>query len=892
MRRFKFLLSVCFLLPALAGLFKLFPLPAVSGQSGGLIAPTGVAASDGSYNNKIGISWDPIRGATRYQVFRSTLNDAATAVSIGTTVEGTLFDLAAVAGQSYFYWVRAENTSSMSSLSAADTGFRANGTPAALDPPNAPAGNPVTATKAALGKTLFWDEQLSSTRTVACGTCHVASNGGADPRSASPGARSTNPGPDGVSGTADDIQGSIGVPLALADGSYKSSANFGLKEQVTGRRSMSAINAAYLTLLFWDGRASQVFKDPLTQATVLAAGGALESQVLGPPVSDAEMGHTGRDWNDVAARVAAVKPLALSPAVPAALAAWIGGRSYPELFAEAFGAPVNPAEVTPVRIALAIASYERTLYSDRTPFDRGDLTAQEARGQQVFTQSDCNTCHTAPLFSHNEFENIGVRPATEDTGRFAITGRTDDLGRFRSPSLRNVELRAPYMHNGRFKTLEEVVDFYDRGGDFPGFSRNGRLRALRLSAQQKADLVAFLKRPLTDSRVAAETAPFDRPMLYAESMRVPQMIGMGIAGAGGQVPQVIAIEPPLLGNPRFTVGVYGALGGAQATLVIDQNDPGAGSSIPPTASLARITAPLSGAGAGNGYASATVAIPNDAALLGVTLFGRWFVVDAAATGGVAVTPAFKMTIFGTAPTIIPAFASVSAASFALGTVAAESILAGFGTNLAQTTAAAGSVPLPTTLGGVSVVVKDTTGIERLAPLFFVSPTQINYELPAGTALGEAAVTIKQGESPVAAGRLQIASVAPALFTADASGRGVPVATVLRVMADGSQSYEPIAQYNAATNRFDPLPIDLGAETDQLFLVAFGTGFRYRSALAAVNAAIGDLSAEVGFAGAQGSLVGVDQMNIRIPRSLAGRGNVDVVVRVDGKAANTVTLNIK
>ncbi len=887
MRRFKLLLNVGFLWLALAGVFRSLP---VSGQSDVLVAPTGVTASDGSYNHKIGVSWDAMRGATRYQVFRGAASAAASAVSIGTTVEAIFFDRTAVAGQSYFYWVRAENANAASGLSAPDTGFRGSGATVSIEPPSAPAGNPVTAAKAALGKTLFWDEQLSSTRTVACGTCHVASNGGSDPRSARLGAGSTHPGPDGLLGNADDIQGSVGAPPSLADGSYKTSAHFGLKEQVTGRRSMSAINAAYFTLLFWDGRASSVFKDPITGAVVLSAGGALESQALGPPVSEVEMAHTGRDWNDVAARVAASKPLALSPSIPAALAAWIGGRNYPELFAEAFGT----AGVTPVRIAMAIATYERTLYSDRTPFDLGDLTAEEIRGQQVFNQSDCLNCHIAPLFSHNEFENIGVRPATEDMGRFAITQRADDLGRFRAPSLRNVELRAPYMHNGRFKTLAEVVEFYDRGGDFPGISRT-RLRVLRLTAQQKSDLIAFLKRPLTDPRVAAETAPFDRPMLYTESMRVPQITGTGIAGAGGQVPQVIAIEPPLVGNPRFTVGVYAALGGAPATLVIDRTDPGAGPNIPISPSLARVTVMLAGAGAGNGYASATLTIPNDPALVGATLFGRWFVVDPSAPGGVAVTPAFKLTIFGTAVRAAPAFASVSAASFAMGTLAPESIVAGFGTNLAAATPGANTLPLPTTLGGVSVVVKDVLGVERLAPLFFVSPSQINYQLPAGTAIGEASVTVKrsgQDDRPVAAGLLQIAPVAPGLFLADGGRQGVPVATVLRVRADGSQSYEPVAQFNAATFRYELLPIDLGAGTDQVFVVAFGTGFRHRSALAAVTATIGGANAEVAFAGAQGSLVGVDQANIRIPRSLAGRDEVDVVLQADGKAANTVTLKIR
>nr|MDQ3012496.1 hypothetical protein [Acidobacteriota bacterium] len=155
------------------------------GQSGGLAAPTGVAASDGSYNNKVGVSWDAMRGATRYQVFRHTANDPAAAASLGTTVEAVFYDATAAAGQNYFYWVRAENAQGPSSLSAPDAGTRGSGAATGLNPPTAPAGNPVTATKSALGKTLFWDEQLSSTRTVACGTCHHAGNGGADARSIS-----------------------------------------------------------------------------------------------------------------------------------------------------------------------------------------------------------------------------------------------------------------------------------------------------------------------------------------------------------------------------------------------------------------------------------------------------------------------------------------------------------------------------------------------------------------------------------------------------------------------------------------------------------------------------------------------------------------------------------
>ena len=154
------------------------------------------------------------------------------------------------------------------------------GQPPRLNPPPEPAGNPVTTAKANLGKALFWDEQLSSTRTVACGTCHQGANGGADLRSATKKAQSTHPGLDGTFGTADDVIGSPGVPLNAANGTYQWSANYGLNPQVTGRRSMSAINAGYPNTLFWDGRATGVFRDPITNAIILDGGAALESQIL------------------------------------------------------------------------------------------------------------------------------------------------------------------------------------------------------------------------------------------------------------------------------------------------------------------------------------------------------------------------------------------------------------------------------------------------------------------------------------------------------------------------------------------------------------------------------------------------------------------------------------
>ncbi|OLE52429.1 MAG: hypothetical protein AUG51_18180 [Acidobacteria bacterium 13_1_20CM_3_53_8] len=266
MRTIKLSVVALFCLLSLLAISNNFiPALIVTGQTvdAALTAPTDVIASDNSYSNKVGITWDAVRGATTYSVLRNTVNDTASAISLGTTVAGSFFDTTAVTGQTYFYWVRAENGNTVSNLSAPDQGTRANGTIAGpvqpLNPPVAPAGNPVTATKAFLGKTLFWDEQLSSTRTVACGTCHFSTKGGSDIRAIINNARSTNPGADGLFGTADDVYASPGVVSNNSDGTFNLSPVYGFREQVTGRKSRSYIDAAYSDSLFWDGRATQVF---------------------------------------------------------------------------------------------------------------------------------------------------------------------------------------------------------------------------------------------------------------------------------------------------------------------------------------------------------------------------------------------------------------------------------------------------------------------------------------------------------------------------------------------------------------------------------------------------------------------------------------------------------
>ena len=463
------------------------------------------------------------------------------------------------------------------------------------------------------------------------------------------------------------------------------------------------------------------------------------------------------------------------------------------------------------------------------------------------------------------------------------------MGAFRTPSLRNVALRAPYMHNGRLATLEEVVAFYNRGGDIdppPSF-----IKPRGLSAQQRSDLVAFLRNELTDPRVEAEAGPlFDRPMLYSESARVPEIMGSETAGSETQNPQVQAVEPPYAGNPSFTVGVFGAPAGAQAVLVIDDADPGAGPDIPASASFVRRSVALADDVGNGGYASLSLAIPNDPALIGSTLFGRWFV---EAGSGVSASPAFRMTVFGTArpPAAAPVLYSVSAASRALGFVAPESIVSGFGANLSAATESASSIPLPTTLAGVSVLIKDRTGREQSAPLFYVSPDRVKYQIPPGTAAGEATVSVRRDGNTLASGNLQVAPLAPALFAANGDGRGPAAAIALRVSSDSSRTYEPVAQFDQVQNSFVSVPIDLGPECDEVILILFATGIRFAGP-GDVTAKIGGLTSDVVFAGPQGELVGLDQVNVILRHSLAGRGQVDVFITVDGQTSNALRVNIQ
>lgn len=236
--------------------------------------------------------------------------------------------------------------------------------------------------------------------------------------------------------------------------------------------------------------------------------------------------------------------------------------------------------------------------------------------------------------------------------------------------------------------------------------------------------------------------------------------------------------------------------------------------------------------------------------------------------------------------------NVSAASFAASGLAVESIVAAFGSRLAVETRTAGSTPLPLELAGTRVLITDSNNVERAAPLFFVAPGQVNYMVPRGTATGPALVTIAAADGALSTGNITIADVAPALFTADASGKGLPTGLVLRVKTDGAQVYEALSRYDAAARRFEAVAINVSNAKEQVFAVLFGTGFRYRRAPQALRATVGGLEVPIVYAGAQGGLAGVDQVNLLLPSQLAGRGEAEIQLFVDGKAANAVRVQIR
>lgn len=345
-------------------------------------------------------------------------------------------------------------------------------TPLGLPSVPVPANNPMNDAKVALGNKLFNDKRFSATGEVSCSTCHDQSK-------------------------------------ALTDSPLKTSEGI---NKLTGTRNAPTVaNAAYFTRLFWDGRSPD-----------------LEDQAQHPFVNPVEMGLPDHE--------PILKIVRSDP-------------TYLELFQQAFGR--TGEQITMTEVKQAIAAFERTLIYGDSPFDRwyfgGDKSAiseSAARGFQVFlAEGRCVSCHTIEqdhaLFTDNRFHNIGIGinaiqndvprlagsflaakargidvdkavlsdKKTSELGRFAITDTLDDMGAFKTSTLRNIAVTAPYMHDGSLATLRDVVDHYNNGGvtnkdDPVNDFLSGGIRPLNLTEQQINDLIAFLE-SLTSPEFAA-----------------------------------------------------------------------------------------------------------------------------------------------------------------------------------------------------------------------------------------------------------------------------------------------------------------------------------------------------------------------------------------------------
>ncbi len=516
---------------------------------------------------------------------------------------------------------------------------------AALPAVPVPPQNPITESKRVLGKMLFWDEQVSTSNVVSCGTCHNPSRSGTDPRVA------RNLGVDAVLFTSDDILGSAGIIRSDSANNFVRDPIFDVSPQITIRAAAANVNAAFSPLLFWDGRTNGLFADPDTGAVLIPSGGALERQATSPPLNTVEMAHMSWNWPQLVAKLQRVKPLALATSVPADVeSARQLNPSYPALFQAAFG----DSQITTARIAMALATYQRTLISNQSPFDAfragnvNALTPQQRQGFTDFQASNCGVCHTASqdLFTDHSFRNIGLRPISEDTGRQAITGNFNDRGKFKTPSLRNVALKARYMHTGQFDNLNDVLAFYARAPGAPvqqTDNRDGVMDLiLPLTQQESQNIIVFLQ-ALTDPRVANGTFPFDHPLLFTERpLDQNVVLGGGVPGSGGLVPQVIVQSPSMIGNAEYRIGLTAALGSTTARLAVSRTPPSNGRI---TADWTLSEKTTSGVGSGMGVATEHWELNLVNAQPGEQLFVQWQVIDPAAPDGIALSSVAQLTFF-------------------------------------------------------------------------------------------------------------------------------------------------------------------------------------------------------------------------------------------------------
>jgi uncharacterized protein (TIGR03437 family) len=795
-----------------------------------------------------------------------------------------------------------------------------------------------------LGKALFWDLQVGSDGKIACASCHF--HAGADHRLNNqlsnsfgtfnpnyrltgadfPFHRKADPENQASQVLRESSQraGSAGmfarkfsalIPgLSTDEGADADDPIFrigGLNlRRVGDRNAPSVLNSVFYFRNFWDGRASEIFtgKTPFglsdTAAHVLSSAGgtlrseplrlnnsSLASQAVGPVLNVAEMSYDSRTWAHVGKKMLPLRPLANQRIAPddsvlgsyanAQLPGFARGTSYLDLVKAAFqpaywGSTAlvdesgNPAAYAPTErftqaeynfsmfFGLAIQAYESLLVSDDTPMDRfsdgqtGALNNAQLAGMRLFTgRTGCNACHAGAEFSLATHSGLasndplksgrdtgyfyaGVRPLSEDAGLGGPDGFGNPLsstfpndgspasarGRIKTPGLRNVEFTGPYFHNGGQSTLQQVMEFYNRGGDFPANAINGpNIRPLALSAADQSDLVEFMK-ALTDDRVRFERAPFDHPELCVPDGHLPA------ANSG-----VLAN-----GNPAFAMSAADRWVGIPA---VGRN----GNAVP----LQTFEELLAGVGA-DGSRAHNMTDPCHIASVTAT-----------------------------------EFVNVNAASFQKSLLAPDSIVTAFGAHFTAAIAGAETNPAPTSLAGLTVNVEDSTGSVRGAPLFFVSPGQLNFLMPEGTAPGPVTITIAGAPASFRTQAL-VQTVAPGLF-----GVGGLAAANIATFRNGVQTIGNALRAGSGGN-LELTPIDLGPEDQQVFLILYGTGIRKHAGRVTVR--IGNSTVEAAYAGAHGAFAGLDQINIELPRALRGAGVVDTSLTIEGRTTNAVKILIQ
>ncbi len=240
--------------------------------------------------------------------------------------------------------------------------------------------------------------------------------------------------------------------------------------------------------------------------------------------------------------------------------------------------------------------------------------------------------------------------------------------------------------------------------------------------------------------------------------------------------------------------------------------------------------------------------------------------------------------------VLPGGTAVQSAAAPSVAVAPDSIASMYGTNLAPITAQASSQPLPLTLGQVTLTVTDSSGVQRSAPLIYVSPSQINFVVPDGVAPGPANFAVANGSTTQTAGAM-IQPVVPTLFSANSTGSGVAAATAIRTQAANPQLQSPVPVFQCTSAGCVSVPISLGVDTP-VYLTLYGTGIRNRSSLANVTVKINNTSVPVQYAGPTPNFTGLDQVNVSLVLSLRGSKETDVVLMVDGQGSNVVRINIE